>query len=688
MAGAGDHEAGERAVDAVLDGVELGERAVLVLRALHGEHRGVDRPEPIGDVPRAERRRQPHVVPAAERGIDVDVVADHGPAQPTALVRLARRGDAGDRLVLHHHMGGHEHQAGDRVPGAGVEQGDRGAVAVPDEHRSPDAEVGEQCRQHLVGLGVHVRDRSRPAHRVAAAVAVAGVDDRRRRSRGRPDLVGERAPQVDRTEPLVEEHQRRPAVRGVGGALDEHVDGAAADGDELPAQGPAASCSRRAKRRILPVAVRGSWSTTTTRRGRLNAAMRDRQWASIDRGVDLPPGPCDDEGDDGLQPGAVAIADDGDLEHIGVLDEHGLDLGRRHPDATRLDHVVVAAEERPRLVIATRVDVAGAQPAVGEERGRRRIRPLPVPRRHRRPADVEVARRVGGGDLGAAVVDQRRLVAANRPAGGARALLLQRVGQEDVQRLGRADAVEHGVAEAIAEPALQVGRERLPRRHRRPHALEGVGRGASVSSSAATKPGLAKNSVGRSACDQLDHAGRGGTTWLEHGGRTRREGEGQRVAQAVGEEQLGDREAAVVLGDPQHPGGVRVGGGLEVAVAVHHPLGETGRPRAVQPEARRVGRRGGDVERGVVGEPVPSVDRHAVVTVVAADHDGVLDARRRGRDPRQVVGERRRHDDGPGAGVGDDRGELVAGEHRGDRHGHDAGALGAEEPRRRTPARR
>ena len=35
-----------------------------------------------------------------------------------------------------------------------------------------------------------------------------------------------------------------------------------------------------------------------------------------------------------------------------------------------------------------------------------------------------------------------------------------------------------------------------------------------------------------------------------------------------------------------------------------------------------------------------------------------------------------------GAGVGDDAGEVVGGEHRRDRHRHDAAAQGAEEPRR------
>jgi hypothetical protein len=86
--------------------------------------------------------------------------------------------------------------------------------------------------------------------------------------------------------------------------------------------------------------------------------------------------------------------------------------------------------------------------------------------------------------------------------------------------------------------------------------------------------------------------------------------------------------------------------------------------------------------RRPVVEVVPRVDWHADVTARAGDHDGVLDACRRRRDPAEVVGERRRHDEGPGACVGDDRGEVVGGEHRRDRHRHDPGAQRTEEPRR------
>ena len=51
--------------------------AVLVVGALDQQDRTVDRRQALGDVPTAEIRRQPDVVPAAERRVGVAVVARH-----------------------------------------------------------------------------------------------------------------------------------------------------------------------------------------------------------------------------------------------------------------------------------------------------------------------------------------------------------------------------------------------------------------------------------------------------------------------------------------------------------------------------------------------------------------------------------------------------------------------------------
>ena len=109
-------------------------------------------------------------------------------------------------------MGRQTDQTGDRMAGAGVQQGDRRTVAVTDEDRGPDAQFGEQRGQHDVGLVVHVADRPRQRGRSAVAVSVAGVHERRRRSHRGGDLVGHAPPEVDRSETLVQEHQRGTGV--------------------------------------------------------------------------------------------------------------------------------------------------------------------------------------------------------------------------------------------------------------------------------------------------------------------------------------------------------------------------------------------------------------------------------------------------------------------------------------------
>ena len=209
----------------------------------------------------------------------------------------------------------------------------------------------------------------------------------------------------------------------------------------------------------------------------------------------------------------------------------------------------------------------------------------------------------------AGLVDEAGVVAGHRLAARARALLALAVGQEDVQRLARADAVEHRVAEAGGEAALQVGRQGLAGGDRRPHRARTWTPGRSVSSRPATKPGLAKNSVGCSVRDELGDLGRGRPAGVEDRRGADRERERQRVAEPEGEEQLGDRQAAVVGSDREHLAGVRLGGGLRAAVAVHDALRRARRARAVEPERGRVlgGRRNGRLVG--VGEVVPRVGR-------------------------------------------------------------------------------
>ena len=73
--------------------------------------------------------------------------------------------------------------------------------------------------------------------------------------------------------------------------------------------------------------VRGKVSTMTSRRGRLNDAMRARQCASIAAGSMSRPARGTTNATTASSPASLRSPTTADLEHVGVLDEDGLDLG-------------------------------------------------------------------------------------------------------------------------------------------------------------------------------------------------------------------------------------------------------------------------------------------------------------------------------------------------------------------------
>src|SRR5581483_4830269 len=81
MARAGQQHDLDRAVAFLLRDLDLLHRAVLVVLALHDEHRHADIGKELRDVPLAKPRIEPGVVPAAERVVDVVMPASEPRAQ-------------------------------------------------------------------------------------------------------------------------------------------------------------------------------------------------------------------------------------------------------------------------------------------------------------------------------------------------------------------------------------------------------------------------------------------------------------------------------------------------------------------------------------------------------------------------------------------------------------------------------
>ena len=312
-----------------------------------------------------------------------------------------------------------------------------------------------------------------------------------------------------------------------------------------------AARSRTTLRWIFPVAVFGSSSTTSTRRGRLYPAEAAAAVLRERLGVDRPLRDRHDAGNRLDEPVGASRADHHDLAHVRMLDQHGFDLSRRDPLTADLEHVVGAAQIRVEAVLRLDVHVAAAKPLALEARPRR-VGTAPVPRRRRVTGDPELAGRPRR-HVVPLLVRQSEAVAADDRAGRARAAPTGAVGRVDVRHLRRADPVEDLDAETLVEAREELGRQRLPRRQRQPHRGERVVR----------KLGGEQRPVERGHGEEqrrplcthdLSHPVRlRGEGRLEYRRCAHRQREAERVPEPVGVEQRRHGEAAVFRPDVDAP---------------------------------------------------------------------------------------------------------------------------------------
>ncbi len=156
----------------------------------------------------------------------------------------------------------------------------------------------------------------------------------------------------------------------------------------------------------------------------------------------------------------VRPADHGGFEHVGMALQHALDLERRDIHAGDLQHVVAPAAVDEIAVVVLDIFVAGARP-FAEERRARLLAVVPIHHRAGRSAHLQLAHLAALGDDVAVVIDQPEVVAGHRLAGGAVFHVAGAVRQEDMQHLGRAEAVEDVDAVALAPAPADLGRQRF-----------------------------------------------------------------------------------------------------------------------------------------------------------------------------------------------------------------------------------
>ena len=210
----GSDEAPARPAHALLDGVELGQAAVLVVGALDQQHRALDRRQPILDVPRrgtpatATRRSSRGTSRSASRwwrAIRVGQIASLDTASRAAAIPAIEQSSTNT-------CGASRTSPATEPPAPANSRAIEAPSLWPISTGRSIPRRSSSCGQDGVGLVVHVVDRARLVDHGTRPVAVARVDDHRRPTRLASHVVGERAPEVDRAEALVEEHQRRVSL--------------------------------------------------------------------------------------------------------------------------------------------------------------------------------------------------------------------------------------------------------------------------------------------------------------------------------------------------------------------------------------------------------------------------------------------------------------------------------------------
>ena len=374
--------------------------------------------------------------------------------------------------------------------------------------------------------------------------------------------------------------------------------------------------------------------------------------------------------------------DDGALVDGRVLGQGLLHLHRRHPQAADLEHVVDPALVPPEPVGVLAVAVSRPDP-VAQHRPLGLLVLAPVAGQGAVAADVQVAGLALGDGLGL-VAEQLEVVAGHGRAAGPGPQPVGGVGAEDVQHLGGADAVEDGQAVGVVPAPPDLGRQRLGGRDAQPHRRQ-VPLGCLGGGQHGVVEGRDREQQARPvALDGVqDPVGGGPAVELDRG-RPDPERERQAVAEAVGVEQLGGREAEVALADVQHLGGVGLAGVGQVVLEVDDPLGPAGGAGAVQPEGGVVAVGRGRVQLAGVGgqQVVQGVGVAGGAHGDAVGHhqpDRLRVAGQRLGDLGQQVGVGHHH---PGLAVGEEILVVLGLEQRVDRDRDHPGPDGAQEHRR------
>ena len=271
-----------------------------------------------------------------------------------------------------------------------------------------------------------------------------------------------------------------------------------------------------------------------------------------------------------------------------MRDQRGLHIERRHPESGHLEHVVVAAAVAIHAVRIAHVDVAGVRP-LAREGAARLLALVPVALRRARAAHQQLAQ-LAVGDVRALVVDDAQVVAGHRDAGRAVAQLAGLVRDEDVQHLGRAEAVEDVDAEALLPFRADMLGQRLGGGDAPAQALRSVLRRAGgIGEHHGVERRRAEEQRRLLAPQHFEDRGRRRAVRQQRGRRADRHRKAHAVAEPVGVIELAGREAHVVLGDAEHGLRIILRGRHRARMHMPHAFRHAGRAGRIEPERDLVG---------------------------------------------------------------------------------------------------
>ncbi len=254
-----------------------------------------------------------------------------------------------------------------------------------------------------------------------------------------------------------------------------------------------------------------------------------------------------------------------------------------------------------------------------------------------------------------------------------------------MQHLRGADAIDDLDAEMVGPALADVLRQGFAGRGAQAQRHVALLRQVGGGEHAAVTGGRAVEHRGPLVLEALEAGLRCGALGHQHHAGAHAEREAQRVAQAVGEEQLGGGEHHIVLTQREHALAIQLGGPVKIGLGVHRALGRAGGARGIQPERRLVAVRVGGLRCGRVaahqgGEVVHALGQRAggargdeVLHLVAALSAQVV---QRGLQRGQQRG---RHQGSLRAAVGHHVRVVLRGQQGVHRHRHHTGVQRAQE---------